>query len=63
MHGEQQGQRLHTLLCPHPSGIKLFPPQEATYPTYVDFDAATRWVGEFLVCVPVRFSKRRLHDL
>lgn len=24
------------------TGIKLFPPQEATYPTYVDFDAATR---------------------
>ncbi|GLI65688.1 hypothetical protein VaNZ11_009295 [Volvox africanus] len=42
------------------TGIKLFPPVEATYPTYVDFDAATRMLSHRISRKRMRLQRRLL---
>ncbi|GIL61834.1 hypothetical protein Vafri_16251 [Volvox africanus] len=42
------------------TGIKLFPPVEATYPTYVDFDAATRMLSHRISRKRMRLQQRLL---
>ncbi|PNH12475.1 hypothetical protein TSOC_000555 [Tetrabaena socialis] len=42
------------------SSIKLFPPTEASYPTYVDFDAATRLLSHHTSRKRLRLTRRLL---